>query len=568
MKQIVSLATAVPVSEFKGGKGAGQANRCVKEAGFEVVALRPDSPEAVSASGTPSNQKGVQAYLEEFLARYPDIRSSKSFGVDQELWGILSNLQTTIESIPPVRSRPRLRIRWSVGAGEWASIPWVSLLDERETTTTQRGVYGTFLFRQDMSGVYLTLNQGVTEPKKQHGSAVGLQLLKERAAALRQECEALARRGFALDDRVDLRTEPGLGKDYETSTVAYKLYERDAVPSDTEIEADLETLLQTYDRYIERKPQPGAPVTQAAENPLIRSVEEAPLYSLDDALNDLFLGRDAVLEMLELLRLKKNLVLQGPPGVGKTFVAKRLAFVLIGRRDEARVRMVQFHPSYSYEDFVQGYRPSDDGGFERKDGVFFDFCKLAEADPEQSYVFIIDEINRGNMSKIFGELMMLIEPDKRGPGYAMPLAYARPDEPLFSVPPNLYLIGMMNTADRSLAMVDYALRRRFAFFTLEPQIESEAFRQYLSARNAPPELIDAIVRGVGVLNAEIAEDKTNLGPGFRIGHSFFTPGDAAVPDNAWYHRVIRCEIKPLLEEYWFDDPQRAEDWVSHLLGRP
>ena len=145
----------------------------------------------------------------------------------------------------------------------------------------------------------------------------------------------------------------------------------------------------------------------------------------------------------------------------------------------------------SSKDFVQAKR----GGFTRRDGAFFDFAKLAAADSDRPYVFIIDEINRGNLSKILGELMMLIEPDKRGEEYAIPLAYSRPDEPPFSVPPNLFVLGLMNTADRSLAMVDYALRRRFAFHTLEPRFASAKFRGFLEQRGAPPNLIDAVVAG-------------------------------------------------------------------------
>jgi 5-methylcytosine-specific restriction protein B len=238
----------------------------------------------------------------------------------------------------------------------------------------------------------------------------------------------------------------------------------------------------------------------------------------------------------------------------------------MGHRDDARTRMVQFHQAYAYEDFIQGYRPSESGGFVRRDGVFFDFAKLAESDPDRPYVFIIDEINRGNLPKILGELMMLIEPDKRGTEYALSLAYGRPDESPFSVPPNLFLLGLMNTADRSLAMVDYALRRRFAFYRLAPQFSSGRYRAYLEARGVDRPLIDIIVDRMTALNSDIATDTVRLGPGYQIGHSFFVPSDSAqVWDAAWYRRVIRTEIVPLLEEYWFDNAEKAERWSAKLL---
>jgi 5-methylcytosine-specific restriction protein B len=290
-------------------------------------------------------------------------------------------------------------------------------------------------------------------------------------------------------------------------------------------------------------------------------------FSLDQALDGLFMPRPEFERALGIWRAKKNLILQGAPGVGKSFVAKRLAYALMGYRDPSRVRAVQFHQSYSYEDFVQGYRPDGNGSFVLKAGLFLEFCERALSDPNEKYVFIIDEINRGNLSKILGELMLLIEPDKRSSDWATKLAYAQSAEERFYVPPNIYLLGMMNTADRSLSMVDYALRRRFAFVTLRPEYTSGEFRNELAAGGALSELIDRIINRMGALNAEIADDKTNLGPGFCVGHSFFASiADGVTPDNAWYRQIIETEIGPLLGEYWFDNPERALQWQESLLA--
>lgn len=280
-----------------------------------------------------------------------------------------------------------------------------------------------------------------------------------------------------------------------------------------------------------------------------------PEYSSADFLSDVYMSEQDYETLVNVLKMKKNIILQGAPGVGKTFTAKRLAYSIIGAKNPDRVQMIQFHQSYSYEDFIEGYRPIENG-FTIKKGSFYKFCKLAEDDDENDYFFIIDEINRGNLSKIFGELFMLIEKDKRG--IELQLLYS--DEN-FSVPPNVYIIGMMNTADRSLAMLDYALRRRFSFFTMKPGFNTIGFQTYQDSLKS--DAFKKLISCIKQLNSKIAAD-ISLGEGFCIGHSYFCGLTAKTATVRTLTSIIEYELIPLLKEYWFDEPEKIIDWSDRL----
>lgn len=291
------------------------------------------------------------------------------------------------------------------------------------------------------------------------------------------------------------------------------------------------------------------------ENPVRVSKDGREAYSKEQFLEEVYMPETRFDRLVSVLRRKKNVILQGAPGVGKTFAAKRLAYAMMGEKDESRIEFVQFHQSYSYEDFVMGYKPAEEG-FKLEYGTFYRFCKKAENHPDRDYFFIIDEINRGNMSKIFGELLMLIEDNYRG--VKATLAY---NGLSFSVPERLYIIGMMNTADRSLAMIDYALRRRFSFFDMEPSFDSKGFIKY--QESLANDTFDELIFRIKELNQYIAADKS-LGKGFCIGHSYFCGAEECTDE--WMQDIVEYDILPMLREYWFDDNESLQRWENILRG--
>lgn len=305
------------------------------------------------------------------------------------------------------------------------------------------------------------------------------------------------------------------------------------------------TDITQYSDYVER-------LNAIFEDDNIQVLEE---YTKEKFLEDVYMTESDYDTLKHLLESKKNIILQGAPGVGKTYAAERLAYSIMGVKDETRKKKIQFHQNYSYEDFIMGYKPNGEG-FELKFGVFYEFCQKAAREPDKKFYFIIDEINRGNMSKIFGELMMLIEKGYRGE--KLSLAYGDED---FAVPRNLYLIGMMNTADRSLAMIDYALRRRFSFFTMKPGFDSDGFKKYQASFNN--EIFNKLIKSICDLNKAIVEDNS-LGDGFQIGHSYFCEQKECTLE--WMKEVVEYDIIPMLNEYWFDNKSEVDKWAEILRG--
>ena len=414
------------------------------------------------------------------------------------------------------------------------------------------------IFMRKMQYLLSEFLEWLKTQKSQHGKPFSPNTIDQYRGALKNRCRAL----------IDLDIpQPDLF--YQTDAVKFREL-RDKITKSTYFESEnikagngsFSAGMELYEKFLieraEEKEQHNEYEASTQEysthtNDMAENYYDN--YTKADFLTEVYMTSEKYNDIAALLDRKKNIILQGAPGVGKSYLAKRLAYSLIGFKDKGKVTTVQFHQSYSYEDFIEGYRPNDNGGFTLKRGIFYEFCEKAKNN-DGNYYFIIDEINRGNLSKIMGELMLLIECDKRGEEFAVPLTYS--DEP-FYVPENVFIIGMMNTADRSLAMIDYALRRRFSFVQIEPAFANPDFITYIKKDNEA--LGERIIAEMTALNVDIKKD---LGAGFQIGHSYFCNyGDI---NEQWYESVLKYEILPLLDEYWFDNEKQHSKWVKGLLS--
>ena len=371
--------------------------------------------------------------------------------------------------------------------------------------------------------------------------------------------------------------EKGLHKAKQAEIVSLKLVDKLKVPIhwtdfknepgliDSEIVKDHQSNLLKLKDY-EYKILHNIIDNKSIASDKINSSKKRLLYSYDADPSQSFMATELFKEIVSILKQKNNLILQGPPGVGKTFIAKKIAFELIGLASDYHVEMVQFHQSYGYEDFIQGLKPSNLGGFELKNGIFYTFCQKAMLQTDKSFVFIIDEINRGNLSKIFGELLTLIESDKRGSDFSIRLSNSENEADKFYVPKNVYILGTMNTADKSLAPIDYAIRRRFAFVPVHSDFGSR-FKKHLKSIGISQDLINHISNSLTHLNKEITED-VDLGKGFQIGHSYFCNYDKEQPEESWWKQIVDFELKPLLEEMWFDKDGQVSAFIKGLTFKP
>jgi len=498
----------------------------------------------------------------------------KSYGIGVDLRDAMSGLEESIKSMNGYQDSSRFRVKASVGTGNWSNVAWVCVLDRSITESTQNGFYISMLFNKSLRSLFIGLGLGVTEYTKSNG--LGASTLREHTSILRD----VIRPSFASaadliwDGDFDLGCAGRLPNSYLLGTVFTRQFSVSQMPDDEEISDYLSSIDDSIDntRDLLKKLQSGGVSKPAKVSSSPVKEEDEELEMLTDTL---FWNEELEQRVHYSWWRKKNLILQGAPGVGKTYWADELANRvnetaransdddLIGMNPPPPPEAVfrcQFHQSTSYEDFVQGYRPTAGGGFELRNGVFMDAVEWANSNPRIDTVLIIDEINRGNISKIFGELLSLIEADKRDEKWAVSLTYSADR---FWIPPNLYIIGMMNTADKSLAVVDYALRRRFVFFDVNPAFESPCFDYLLEKKGVSPKTVKHIKLNMSKINQTIA-NLPQLGPGFQIGHSFFIPQHHIEDEQKWLKSVTDDEIRPLLSEYFFDNQDQIEELMGYI----
>ncbi|MEL6191966.1 MAG: AAA family ATPase [Bacteroidota bacterium] len=326
--------------------------------------------------------------------------------------------------------------------------------------------------------------------------------------------------------------------------------------------SSLDLLERRETESITYKVKEETPMAVASPQPVYQSPSRPELtYAYANLQKEVLVDKESLQDIWDLWQLKKNLLIQGVPGVGKSFTAQRLAYAMLGYKDSPNLFHLQLHPSYSYEDFMMGFRPDGQGGFQLQKGIFYQVCEKARNHPEQPFVIILEEINRCNLSMVLGEALYLLEVDKRSPEQAVSLLY---DTNPFYIPQNVYLIGTMNTADRTISSLDTAIRRRMVSWDLSPQF-GEHFQTYLKKAGTPKSLLKAIALRIPDCNLRLREMAEFFSTPYQIGHSYFLPTKGEKLDWDAYVQKIRYEVAPVLREQLVQDVNEAEKMIQYLL---
>jgi len=433
------------------------------------------------------NGRSIAKSLEAILSDYQDARDGKggAFGGSHPVYQEFHNLAESIRSLPAVHHHQSLQVKASPGQGNWARVPWAAVFDRRETTSIQRGVYIVFLFREDMSGVYLTLNQGVTDLKRLHGTVEARKVLRRRADALGELMQRNVPdlRGFQWGDGIDLRTPPGLGREYENSTAAYLLYGRGVVPPDQEIASDLDVLLSAYEAYMNSDLQqkfaaetssPAMPITTNQGQADDGQDEERSLpttdFSFGSAMQSVVRSLGArgyifepwqIAQYVAAVRTKPFVILAGITGTGKSKLPK-----LIAEATGAASELIPVRPDWTDSSEVIGYVDLE-GTF--RPGRVLEVAQTAGSEDDVQHTLIIDEMNLARVEHYFAEVLSRIEDRRRtsGGGWeSSPLVQAslREEDAEWGqvpIPANLALVGTVNMDESAHGFSRKVLDRAF-----------------------------------------------------------------------------------------------------------
>lgn len=485
----------------------------------------------------------VQENLEVILERYTQARLGEPFSGNHELCAVFESIREELFNSNVVRSRPNLRVKYSVGQGNWARVPWIAFLDERETTSTQKGVYCVYLFRQDMSGVYVTFNQGVTELIRQNGRPRAHQELRRRAEAIHQYCNGLLINGFSLGTDIDLCADPGLGSDYEYSTIAHKFYAAGRIPEESTMVRDLEMALNAYNDYMtkrlpiltERPAHSQLPIAQGGEKEIVRAFYQ----NATDLEVGLKIRQALATNAIASLLAKRFLLLTGLSGSGKTKLAHTFA-IWISESPE-QYRLVAVGADWTSNENLLGYQDALQPTIYRKPASgALDLILRARNDKDRPYFLILDEMNLSHVERYFADILSSIESGEEISLHSAPNDLNDGDylsiPPKFALPDNLFIIGTVNVDETT--------------YMFSPKVLDRA--NVIEFRATKEDIVAFLESPTRVNLAKLAGKGAGYGVGFvKMAAKEVAPSEipAEIADGANVAEALKARLTELFEKF-------------------